>query len=351
MSFPQEQIAIKVQDVLAKTPLEITPRREIPQFGKLNNTQPLIDLESDTKEETTRPEPPAKVEDTPAKVLEPVVQVESQEPKEKEEKLTILGFEAIEKPSPPKSPQNLEQSWDLKQTNSLELLTPSPLGFTPFDSRSIDELMTPDEFGSDQLAPGLSNINYDIDLSDFSGDNSIAEDAPSKSPKPKDPFSPEGLKKDFDPFGPQTSNFGLESFDEFSLADSKTKYTADPFEIVHRDPFMPQQDPFSSEKSFHHASGDYGNTSAQDPFSPNLTEDPFSLPKESFSSGIKVFLPSKDDPFNPEVKREFSSGFKVQVHPKKGSDNQSVSILDDNDSPTSVCLLPSPLQPQSSKPN
>ncbi|XP_026329070.1 rab5 GDP/GTP exchange factor isoform X1 [Hyposmocoma kahamanoa] len=350
----QEQIAIKVQDVLAKTPLQITPRREIPQFGKLNNTQPLIDLETETKQETTRFESPAKIEETPAEVLEPEVQIEENlEPIANEEKLNILGFEAIEKPSPPKSPQNLEQSWDLKQTNSLELLTPSPLGFTPFDSRSIDELMTPDEFGSDQLAPGLSNINYDIDLSDFSGDNSIAEDAPSKSPKPKDPFSPEGLKKDFDPFAPQTSNFGLESFDEFGLADSKTKYTADPFDIVHHDPFMPQQDPFSSEKTFHHASGDCGSTSAQDPFSPNMkTEDPFSLPKESFSSGSKVFVPPKDNPFNPEVKREsFNSGFYVHVPPKKVSEKQSVSILDDNDSPTSVCLLPSPLQPQSSKPN
>lgn len=235
----------------------------------------------------------------------------------------------------------------------MELLTPSPLGFTPFDSRSIDELMTPDEFGSDHLAPGLSNINYDIDLSDFSGDNSIAEDAPLKSPKQIDPFSPEGLKKDFDPFAPQTSNFGLESFDEFSLTDSKAKYTADPFEIVHHDPFMPQQDPFSSEKTTHQASGDYSSTSAQDPFSPNLnTEVPFSLPKDSFSSGIKMSLPPKGDPFSPELKCEsFSSGFKFQVHPKKASENQqNVSILDDNDSPTSACLLPSPLQPQSSKP-
>lgn len=278
---------------------------------------------------------------------------ENQEPIENEEKLTILGFEAIDKPSPSKSPQNLEQSWDLKQTNSLELLTPSPLGFTPFDSRSIDELMTPDEFGSDHLAPGLSNINYDIDLSDFSGDNSIAEDAPSKSPKQKDPFSPEGLKSDFDPFAPQTSNFSLESFDEFNLADSKIKSTTDPFDNVPHDPFMPQQDPFSSEKTFHQTSGDYASTSGMDPFSPNLKiEDPFSLPKDSFSSGIKMFLPPKGDPFDPEVKRESYSGFKVQVHPKKESENQqSVSILDDNDSPTSACLLPSPLQPQSSKPN
>lgn len=356
MSVSQEQIAKKVQDVLAKTPLEITPRREItPQFGKLNNTQPLIDLETESpKEETTPAEPPAEVEDIPTRAPEPVVKIEEHhEEIESEEKLNILGFEAIEKPSPPKSPQNLEESWDLKQTNSLELLTPSPLGFTPFDSRSIDELMTPDDFGSDHLAPGLSNINYDIDLSDFSGDNSIAEDAPSKSPKPKDPFSPDGLKKNFDPFAPQPSNYGvLESFDEFSLLDSKSKHSSDPFEIIHRDPFSPiQQDPFSPDKSFHPESGDFDGAGTQDPFSPKMTDDPFSPPKP-LNSGIKVSVAPKNDPFSPDLKIDpFSSGFKVQVQAKQESNKQNVSIMDNNDAHNSACLLPSPLQPQSNKPN
>ncbi|XP_075969102.1 rabaptin-5-associated exchange factor for Rab5 isoform X2 [Anticarsia gemmatalis] len=286
LSF-EEQIAKKVKDVLAKTPLEIKPRRELPRMGKFKeiSTAPLIDLdtavpeEPQTKEKTPEANTVAQAETHP--VQEPSVSIQSEEPK-----LNILGFEVIEKQSPSKSPQNLDQTWDLKQTSSLELLTPSPLGFTPFDSRSIDELMTPDEFATDHLPPGLSNINYDIDLSDFSGDNSIAEDTPK--PEAKDPFSPEGLKKvvPFDPFAPQTSRGTydtlLDSFDEFSLVD-KNKET-DPFEVVHR---------------------------GKDPFSP-----------------VELRVNLDNDPFSPPQK--------------------ATSILDDNDSPTAACLLPSPLQPQSS---
>lgn len=292
----QEQIAKKVQDVLAKTPLEITPRRELPRFGKFKeiNTAPLIDLGPNNTEESKttakKPQPQATVSqlteplysttdsvDMTNKKPEPSVVVQSSE----EPKLNILGFEVIEQQSPSKSPQN----WDLKKTNSTELLTPSPLGFTPFDSRSIDELMTPDEFVTDHLPPGLSNINYDIDLSDFSGDNSIAEDAPKT--ENKDPFSPDALRKNvpFDPFAPQTSKdyAALESFYEFSFVHKNQE--TDPFEVVHR-----------------------GN----DPFSP-----------------VDMRADLENDPFTPQKK--------------------STSILDDNDSPTSACLLPSPLQPQSNK--
>lgn len=292
--FQQEQIAKKVQDVLAKTPLEIKPRRELPRIGKFKdiNTTPLIDFNQPTTNDNettndTNQQPtmePVEPIRTVTKTVEPHMPEPSVSIHAEEPKLNILGFEVVDKQSPSKSPQNLDQTWDLKQTNSLELLTPSPLGFTPFDSRSIDELMTPDEFGAEHLPPGLSNINYDIDLSDFSGDNSIAEDTPKK--EPKDPFSPDGLKKTvpFDPFAPQTSRDYaiLDSFDEFSFID-KNKET-DPFEVVHR---------------------------GQDPFSP-----------------VEMKVDLENDPFSP---------------PKK-----STSILDDSDSPTSACLLPSPLQPQSS---
>uniref|UniRef100_A0A1E1WCS7 Uncharacterized protein n=1 Tax=Pectinophora gossypiella TaxID=13191 RepID=A0A1E1WCS7_PECGO len=340
----EEQIAKKVQDVLAKTPLEITPRRELPRFGKFKNTTPLIDL--DVKPEESKP-PAEEPEDKQLADTEPVpdspkpelkqdhviqpVQIQTEEP---EEKLTILGFEAIEKPSPPKSPQH--EQWDLKQTSSLELLTPSPLGFTPFDSRSIDELMTPDEFGSEHLAPGLSNINYDIDLSDFSGDNSIAEDAPKE---PKDPFSPEGIKKDFDPFAPHSSrgNFStvLDSFDEFSLVDPKSNESTDAFEVIHHDPFSPikphqaGKDPFTPEKK----PASHLPLGSKDPFSP---------------MGVKLSVKGKD----PE-KQDGFSGIRVNIEPKNkdpfSPKAEAVSILDDNDSPTSACLLPSPLQPQNSK--
>lgn len=281
----EEQIAKKVKDVLAKTPLEIKPRRELPRFGKFKdiNTAPLIDLDIHTEPVQTKSEPvklePVKLEASSHQIIEPSVSIQASD----EPKLNILGFEVVEKQSPSKSPQNLDQTWELKQTSSLELLTPSPLGFTPFDSRSIDELMTPDEFGAEHLPPGLGNINYDIDLSDLSGENSIAED----KPEPKDPFSPDGLKKTmpFDPFAPQTSRdyAVLDNFDEFSFIDKSKEL--DPFEVVHR---------------------------GKDPFSPEE---------------LRVVL--ENDPFSPQ--------------------RNTTSILDGNESPTSVCLLPSPLQPQSSR--
>lgn len=249
----QEQITKKVQDVLAKTPLKIEPRRELPRIGQLKkiSTAPLIDLEPTEKTVTQEPTPLPKPQTIPKPDIP--IHIRKVSMPQEEPKLNILGFEVIEKESPSRSPQHIDPNWDMKTTNSLELLTPSPLGFTPFDSRSIDELLTPDEFAQD-LPPGLGTINYDIDLSDFSGDNSVAEDTP-KSPKAKDPFSPDGIKK-FDPFAPQTSaDFkALETFDEFTL-DSKIA-SNDPFEVVHRtsDPFSPDMavnmpaDPFAPQQ-------------------------------------------------------------------------------------------------------
>ncbi|CAH2238636.1 jg5382 [Pararge aegeria aegeria] len=370
----EKEIANKVQDVLAKTPLEIKPRRIPPRLASLrNSTTPLIDLELEptvpTQQDASQfqnleinivnpiqkqdindinPIPdnlmpdknpatqiPEIAENTRVSQLEvseknpvpltqeldktTIPQIEiptvsrvpeieiagiSRVPDVESAEISsvpdieiiaskqvqgpvmvtigqmdsdeILDFHTMEKSSP-RSPHKMP--WELKRTGSFEVLTPSPLGFTPFDSRSIDELMTPDEFGSENLAPGLSNINYDIDLSDFSGDNSLADDPP----KPKDPFSPDGLKKDpiFDPFSPQTSQHlaELEKFDEFSLVTANKDEMLEAFEVLHRQ--------FDSE--------DQGR-----------------------------------DPFSPDQK-------------------ERKSILDDSGSPTGACLLPSPLLPQTSK--
>ncbi|CAG4906779.1 unnamed protein product [Colias eurytheme] len=321
----EKEIAKKVQDVLAKTPLEIKPRRELPRLGSLKSTGVLIDCDIENQTQNQQPlvanvpqansvdqgtEVQSKIEQTysngvlaknveqnpPELVPQQTSQVpmniqdihqfedETQRPQSEiptkikdTEPIITLSRTPDDGKSPSKSPLN---PWELKQTSSLELLTPSPLGFTPFDSRSIDELLTPDEFGSDQ-APGLSNINYDIDLSDFSGDNSLADDVPRE---PKDPFSPDPKKQYYtfeqrDPFSPV-----LDKFDEFSLVDTKTNETSEAFEVIHR------------------------ASSSRDPFSPEI-RDPFSL------------------------------------------ERPPGSILDDSNSPTSACLLPSPLLPQTSKPN
>lgn len=59
----------------------------------------------------------------------------------------------------------------LEASPSTDFLSTSPLGFRSFDSQSLDELTTPDE-----TKFTLTNINYDIDFSDISAENSIAED-------------------------------------------------------------------------------------------------------------------------------------------------------------------------------
>uniref|UniRef100_A0A6M2DH06 Putative vacuolar assembly/sorting protein vps9 n=1 Tax=Xenopsylla cheopis TaxID=163159 RepID=A0A6M2DH06_XENCH len=61
---------------------------------------------------------------------------------------------------------------NLKASASSEYLSPSPVfGFKSYDTQSLDELGTPDE-----MSNFLQNINYDIDLSDYSNDNSATED-------------------------------------------------------------------------------------------------------------------------------------------------------------------------------
>ncbi|CAF4843526.1 unnamed protein product [Pieris macdunnoughi] len=301
----EKEIAKKVQDVLAKTPLEIKPRRELPRLGSLKTSTSLLEdidaekilIEKSLQESTQLGSTESKDNNSAANMAVeieiPKIEMDNiknqpttsfQEeidhnkftdtPKIQDEPI-ITFSQTPEEKSPSKSPIN---PWELKQTNSLELLTPSPLGFTPFDSRSIDELMTPDDFGSDQV-PGLSNVNYDIDLSDLSGDNSLAEDTPREQ---KDPFSPE--PKNFYPFEPRNPFSPiLDKFDEFTLIDTKTDQPSDAFEVVHR------------------------ASSSGDPFSQDIN-DSFPMEKDG-------------------------------------------SLLDDSNSPTSTCLLPSPLLPQSSNPN
>lgn len=87
-----------------------------------------------------------------------------------------------------------EEKQDIKKSESNEFLSPSPVfRFSTFDSQSFDMVATPDEIANSSFL-GLSNVNYDIEFSDLSADNSIIDDrSPEKLPKSptqKDPFSP-----------------------------------------------------------------------------------------------------------------------------------------------------------------
>lgn len=69
----------------------------------------------------------------------------------------------------------------LSNSNSADLLSASPIfNYSPFDTQSLDELATPDEFAPINFIHGLTNINYDFDLSDNSGENSVADDGGGK---------------------------------------------------------------------------------------------------------------------------------------------------------------------------
>ncbi|XP_052737811.1 rab5 GDP/GTP exchange factor isoform X2 [Bicyclus anynana] len=279
----EKEIAKKVQDVLAKAPLKVQRRRILPSFRAVReaglpiikvepeptipNLKDALQVNLETKDANlvsqildtqTNTVPQTQILDLPqTEITEqtkvPEVKISEIDRKNvvppskplEEPLIVAIGlnddksFHKVEKKSP-KSPQKLP--WELKHSGSYEVL--SPLCFAPFDTRSIDELITPDD-----LAPGLSNINYDIDLSDFSGDNSLADDPP----KPKDPFSPDGIKKDpiFDPFSPQTSQnlTQLEKFDEFSLVNTRTNDTLEAFEVIHRKfEALGQSDPFGSDQ-------------------------------------------------------------------------------------------------------
>lgn len=65
----------------------------------------------------------------------------------------------------------------LINSNSTDQLTASPIfGYRNYDQQSFDELATPDDYQSISFTHGLTNINYDFDLSDLSGENSVADE-------------------------------------------------------------------------------------------------------------------------------------------------------------------------------
>lgn len=302
-----------MEDVLAKTPLEIKPRRELPRFGILKNQSSLI---LETPQPTPSPEIFAAQVTIPKEDAPPAPQPLFPTPELTEpEKTNVLGLETTEHPTTFEPPCTTQTNFKLA-INDAFVLTPSPSGLGSFD-----DLLTPDDFG-DQLPPGLGSVNYDLDLSDFSGENSAADDAP----KEKDPFSLDGMQKSLetvatDPFSPV-----FESFDQFSLLDYNTSEQSDPFEVVHRprDPcssiIMPQRSnvPMSTSNS--------SNRTADQDFGRELATN-------------KMY----------ENKKTSDTEFITTVEELAGSSHQpSQSILDDNDSPTTASL-PSPLQPRSSE--
>ncbi|PNF14981.1 hypothetical protein B7P43_G01547 [Cryptotermes secundus] len=135
-------IADEVAAVLARTPLTIQPRK----------TPTDIDSENPTCESLPPPIVP--------QIVAPQIGLEPD---------SVKKTESAEDSQPNITAAALPHDY---------LSLSSPLVF----SHSLDELTTPDDiFGAQALSfvQGLTSINYDIDLSDLSADNSYAEDVPA----------------------------------------------------------------------------------------------------------------------------------------------------------------------------
>lgn len=196
----QDEIYKKISDVLARTPLDLYRKAVLTEATEqmiepimtdaanrsvaITNIQDVFDFCSDDKT---------------AALMESIGNLPSANSTSTGHTSGLMTLR------PPDSLHNLAVALNnppietLKTVGSGDLLSPSPIfGFGSFDTQSLDELATPDEYGSEQFLHGLTNVNYDIDLSDLSTDNSAAEDAPVPTEvfKPKqDPFSPDGLLK------------------------------------------------------------------------------------------------------------------------------------------------------------
>lgn len=132
------------------------------------------------------------VEDTTTALIEEIMEKQP----EPESSSSVFSKTLV----PPNSLANISMALDnppmptLRTIGSGDFLSPSPIfGLDSFDTQSLDELATPDDYGAEQFAHGLTNVNYDIDLSDLSAENSAAEDLDSSRPKAQDPFSPDGI--------------------------------------------------------------------------------------------------------------------------------------------------------------
>ncbi|GLG94996.1 Rab5 GDP/GTP exchange factor [Gryllus bimaculatus] len=150
----KNDIATKVEAVLSRTPLTIRPKR----------TPTDLDSEDPTCESLPPPIVP--------QIIAPQVGSDAISQKilvsETESSQEITSRQDLFLPSSTSS---------IPQSSSQDYLSPSPVFGL---SNSFDELATPDEIYAAQeslsFVQGLTAVNYDIDLSDLSADNSYAED-------------------------------------------------------------------------------------------------------------------------------------------------------------------------------
>ncbi|XP_044732935.1 rab5 GDP/GTP exchange factor isoform X2 [Chrysoperla carnea] len=181
----QEDIAQKVANVIERVPLEIKPRK--------------IPTDLDTQDSELS-------KSLPSPIIPQIVPVTSAENNNTEthcqfyaQNLQLQGdLNFLETDKKGKLVDDTIPESKMNPSLSSDFLSPSPLEFKSFDTHSLDDLdtITPDD-GKDSFMSGLTNVNYDIDFSDISADNSIADELDTKQQSiknneyvQKDPFSP-----------------------------------------------------------------------------------------------------------------------------------------------------------------
>lgn len=99
----------------------------------------------------------------------------------------------------------------LVSSNSADILSSSPLfDYSSYDTRSLDDLMTPDD--PNPFPHGLANINYDFDISDNSDENSTM----NSISYPQNSFT----KHD------DSTSLALDELTEFDPLANKTDFTS-----------------------------------------------------------------------------------------------------------------------------
>lgn len=163
----EQDITTKVAAIIARTPFVIPIKNAETDEKQMETNIKIDELQTDPQlSDIEFSEKPKNID--PLKQSTPKIVTENSEDKNSQDYLTpiinTLSNSLIiqENYIPP----------NLKTSASIEYLSPSPVfGFKSYDTQSLDELATPDE-----MSNFLQNINYDIDLSDYSNDNSATED-------------------------------------------------------------------------------------------------------------------------------------------------------------------------------
>lgn len=143
----------------------------------------------------------------------------------------------------------------ISDINSTDILsTPPNLNFDSF----LDELLTPDEFASISLVNGgLTNINYDFDISDASAENSVTDDMLKSNSL--------GLTLDeFDPLLNESDKSSPVELDATNLMDGGDS----PNDTLLPSPLKPTVPPYKGFSAFDIPSiscqtGDFGSTSSE----------------------------------------------------------------------------------------